>query len=70
MTYSIISSDIDFIETLYYQFYDRFYDASPKEAALEVIINNNVVYSNPSWNKVQELHQEYSKLKINYNLEK
>ena len=64
---SAISSDLGYIELLYYKFQDNFHDTPQKMAALEIIVNNQV-YTNPPWNKVQELHQEYNKLKITYNL--
>jgi hypothetical protein len=67
MTYTIISSDIDVIERAYYQFFDKFYDTSNKQAALEIIVDEQT-HINPSWNLVQELHKNHNRLKIAYKL--
>ena len=67
MKLSITSSDIELIETIYYQFYNKFLDTPKKEAALEIIVGNSI-YTDPSWNKVQELYQTHNRIKIAYNL--
>jgi len=67
MEFSITSSDIGFIEEMYHKFQANFYDTSPKEASLEIIAADKT-YSNPSWNKIEELHKEYLSLKIKYNI--
>jgi len=67
MSDAITSSDLVYIETLCYKFYDKFDDVSPKIAALEIRVENQI-YTNPTLNKVQELHQKYNILKLTYRL--
>lgn len=71
---SIQSSDMIIIKDWYHKFQEcynkyqhEFHDLSPDEASLEIIVADHK-YINPTLNKIEELHKEYSNLKIIYKL--
>ena len=67
MTYTITSSSKDLFEMLYHQFQEKFYDASSKEIALEVIADNQT-FINPAWNIIEQLHEQNKMFTFTYNL--
>lgn len=62
MIFSMITTDIDYIQSIYQKF--------PKDIATLEVTANNTIYTNPSWKEMLELHKEYNKLKVTYSLGK